>query len=124
MHVLVYWQSKRAGLLMNRLLKVGGIWIVFFRNSLVDTYAKFGSMEDANKVFNEMPSQDVVTWNVMICGYVKCGQGQEALELFQQMQQEGLQPAPVTFVGVLNSCASLIALEEGRCIHKQIIESD
>ncbi len=109
---------------MNRLLKVGGIWIVFFGNSLVDTYAKFGSMEDANKVFNEMPSQDVVTWNVMICGYVKCGQGQEALELFQQMQQEGLQPAPVTFVGVLNSCASLIALEEGRCIHKQIIESD
>jgi pentatricopeptide repeat protein len=109
---------------MNRLLKVGGIWIVFLGNSLVDMYAKFGSMEDANKVFSEMPSHDVVTWNVMICGDVKCGQGQEALELFQQMQQEGLQPAPVTFVGVLNLCASLITLEEGRCIHKQIIESD
>jgi pentatricopeptide repeat protein len=52
---------------MNRLLKVGGIWIVFLGNSLVDMYAKFGSMEDANNVFNEMPSHDVVTWNVMIC---------------------------------------------------------
>jgi pentatricopeptide repeat protein len=32
-----------------------------------DMYAKFGSMEDANKMFNEMPSHDVVTWIVMIC---------------------------------------------------------
>jgi pentatricopeptide repeat protein len=27
----------------------------------------------------------------MILGHVKCGQGQKALELFQQMQQEGVQ---------------------------------
>jgi hypothetical protein len=39
------------------------------------------------------------------------------------MQQEGVQPNTVTFVGVLNACASMIALEEGRCVHQQIIES-
>jgi len=43
---------------------------------------------------------------------VKCGEGQKALEHFQQMQQ-GVQPDPVTFVVVLNACASLQALEEG-----------
>jgi pentatricopeptide repeat protein len=59
----------------------------------------------------------------MILGCVKCGQGQKALELFQQMQQEGVQPNSVTFVGVLNACASVLALEDGRCAHKQIIES-
>jgi hypothetical protein len=45
---------------------------------------------------------------------------QEALELFQQMQQEGVQPNSVTFVGVLNVCASVLALEEGRSVHVQI----
>jgi hypothetical protein len=34
-----------------------------------------------------------------------------------QMQQEGVQPNSVTFVGLLNAQASVIALEEGRCVH-------
>jgi hypothetical protein len=37
------------------------------------------------------------------------------------MQQEGVQPNTVTFVGVLNACASIMALEEGRHAHEQII---
>ncbi|CAM6040507.1 unnamed protein product [Sphagnum compactum] len=127
---------------------------VFVANSLVDMYAKCGSMEDAWGVFNKMPfrdvvtwtamilghvkcgqgqkalelfqemqQEDVVTWTAMILGHVKCGQGQKALELFQQMQQEGVWPNSVTFVGVLNACASVIALEEGRFVHQQIIQS-
>jgi hypothetical protein len=39
------------------------------------------------------------------------------------MQQEGLQPDFVTFVGVLNACASILVLEEGRYIHQEVIES-
>jgi pentatricopeptide repeat protein len=39
------------------------------------------------------------------------------------MQQEGVQPNCVTFVTVLNACASVIVLEEGRCVHHQIIQS-
>ncbi len=39
------------------------------------------------------------------------------------MQQEGVQPNSVTFVGLLNAQASVIALEEGRCVHQQITES-
>ncbi len=94
---------------------------VFVGSSLVDMYAKCGNIEDAWRVFNKMPSRNVVTWNAMVLGHVKCGQGQNALELFQQMQQEGVQPNSVTFVGVLNACASMIALEEGRCVHQHII---
>jgi pentatricopeptide repeat protein len=41
-----------------------------------------GSIEDAWPVFKKMPFQDVVTWTTMILGHVKCGQGQNALELF------------------------------------------
>ncbi len=96
---------------------------VFVSSSLVNMYAKCGSMEEAWKVFNKMPSHNVASWTAMILGHVKCGQGEEALELFGEMQQEGFQPNPFTFVGVLNACASLQALEKGRLVHEQIVQS-
>jgi pentatricopeptide repeat protein len=96
---------------------------VFVCNSLVDMYAKCGSIEEAWRVFNKMPSQDVVTWTTMILGHVQCGQGKKALELFQKMQQEGVRPNSVTFVGVLNACASVVTLEEGRYVHQQIVQT-
>jgi pentatricopeptide repeat protein len=64
-----------------------------------------------------MPSLDVVPWNTMICG-----QWQKVLELFQEIQKEGVQPDLRTFVELLNACASVVALEEGRHAHRQIIE--
>jgi hypothetical protein len=39
------------------------------------------------------------------------------------MQQESVQPDSVTLVVVLNACAHVVALEEGRCAHQQIIQS-
>ncbi|KAH8935595.1 hypothetical protein BDL97_17G036900 [Sphagnum fallax] len=105
-----------------QIIRSGCESVVFVRSSLVDMYGKCGSMQDAWRVFNKMPSQDVATWNAMIFGHVKCGQGQKALELFQRMQQEGVCPDRVTLVGVLNACASVVALEEGRGAHEQIIQ--
>jgi len=58
----------------------------------------------------------------MILGHVKSRQGQNVLELFQQMQKESVQPDSVAFLGVLNACARIGALEEGRCVHWQIVE--
>jgi pentatricopeptide repeat protein len=59
----------------------------------------------------------------MKLGHVKCEQERKAPELFRQMQWEGVWPNSVTFVGVLNACASVVALEEGRCAHEQIMQS-
>jgi len=85
-------------------------------------YAKCGSMEDAWRAFTKMPSRNVVSWNVIILGHAKCGLGQKALELVEQMQSKCVQPDPVTFVRILNACDSLQALEEGRLALRQMIE--
>jgi pentatricopeptide repeat protein len=69
-------------LVQERLIQSGCESDVFVGNSLVDRYAKCGSLEDAWRVFNKMPSRNTVTWTTMILGHVKCGQGQKALELF------------------------------------------
>jgi len=39
------------------------------------------------------------------------------------MQQEGVQPNSFTFMAVLNVCASVVAIKEGRYVHEQIIQS-
>ncbi|CAM6051192.1 unnamed protein product [Sphagnum compactum] len=106
----------------HKIIRSGYESVTFVGNSLVDMYAKCGSIEDAWRVFNKMSSRNVVSWNALVLGHVKCGQGQKALELFQQMQDEGLQPDPVTMGGVLNACASVAALKEGRDAHEQIIQ--
>ncbi len=83
-----------------------------FMNKSFDMCAKCGSIEDAEKIFNSMVTCDVVLCNMMILGYVKCRQAQKGLGLFQQC--EWVQPVATTFVGTLNACASIEALEVGR----------
>eukprot|EP00257_Ricinus_communis_P018065 XP_015576663.1 pentatricopeptide repeat-containing protein DOT4, chloroplastic [Ricinus communis] len=88
-------------------------------NSLMDMYAKCGSMEDANLVFLEMPNKDIVSWNTMIGGYSKNGRPNETLHLFVAMVQE-LKPDGRTMACILPACASLAALDRGREIHGYI----
>lgn len=92
-------------------------------NSLVDMYSKCGAMEDALRVFNAMRTRDVFACSAIILGHVKHGQGQKALELSQRVRREGVKSDPVTFVGILNACSSVVALEEGKLVHEQIVHS-
>jgi len=42
-------------------------------------------MEDTLRVFKKRPKHDLVSFNTMIVGLVQYGQGEKALELFQEM---------------------------------------
>jgi pentatricopeptide repeat protein len=92
----------------------------FVSSSLIDMYVKCGSIEDALIVFNKISKPSVVAWSAIILGYVRFGQGLKALELSRQMQLSGVEPNPYTFVGILNACASISALEEGKRVHQRI----
>lgn len=84
--------------------------------ALIDMYSKCGSLERAKVVFNQMFSNDVVSFNVMIMGLAINSEGAEALRLFCKMQEFGLQPNAGTFLGVLCACNHSGLIEEGRQI--------
>ncbi|KAL0907758.1 hypothetical protein M5K25_022193 [Dendrobium thyrsiflorum] len=86
---------------------------VVVESALVDMYSKCGRIDYASKVFNFMPLKNEYTWNAMISGYARHGQGTKALELFRMMQDSNLQPDHVTFVGVLSACSHAGLVEEG-----------
>ncbi|XP_054821011.1 pentatricopeptide repeat-containing protein At5g50390, chloroplastic-like [Prosopis cineraria] len=73
--------------------------------ALVDFYSKWGRMEDARHVFNRMPCKNVISWNALIAGYGNHGQGDEAVNMFEQMLREGMIPNHVTFLAVLSACS-------------------
>ena len=91
-------------------------------SALVRMYAKSGSVEDAAVVFDRMKERDVITWNVMIGAYAGSGRGVEAYDLYLKMKEEGFQPNAVTYVSLLNDCASTGALEWVKDVHRHILE--
>ncbi|KAL5858926.1 hypothetical protein ACOSQ4_000222 [Xanthoceras sorbifolium] len=63
---------------------------------LVATYAKCGNVEKARMVFGQMHMVSHV-----LLGYTQNGQASEALLLFDEMQDSGSKPNPVTaLIGV------------------------
>lgn len=89
-------------------------------NSMIMGLAKCGEIDDAQKLFDEMLLRTSVSWNSMISGYVRNGKLMEALELFHKMQEEGIEPSEFTMVSLLNACAHLGALQQGKWIHDYI----
>eukprot|EP01018_Ginkgo_biloba_P019271 Gb_14392 [translate_table: standard] len=81
--------------------------------SLIDMYAKCGSIDIARKLFDKMLIKNLVSWNVMIAGYGMHGHGEDALALFLQMQQKGIKPDHITFVSVLSACSHAGLVDEG-----------
>ncbi|KAI5074007.1 hypothetical protein GOP47_0012020 [Adiantum capillus-veneris] len=91
---------------------------------LVDLYAKCGLHAEARSLCNAVTKQNVVSWNMLICGYVEHGDVEEALNCLQQMQIQGLLPDEVTYVSCLKACSSLGSLDNGRGLHTCISEEE
>ncbi|XP_021804297.1 pentatricopeptide repeat-containing protein At5g50390, chloroplastic-like, partial [Prunus avium] len=86
---------------------------VVANTSLVDFYCKWGRIEDARHVFDQMPLKNVISWNALIAGYGNHGRGDEAVEMFEKMLQEGMVPNHVTFLAVLSACSHSGLSERG-----------
>ncbi|MCO5565211.1 hypothetical protein L7F22_018884 [Adiantum nelumboides] len=55
---------------------------VVLESALVDMYAKCGVIVKAQEVFDGLPEQNLISWSALIAGYVRLGQGVEALDCF------------------------------------------
>lgn len=86
---------------------------VVIGSALIDMYAKCGRIEYASRFFELMPLRNVYSWNSMISGYARHGDGHKALEIFAQMKLENQPPDHVTFVGVLSACSHVGLVSQG-----------
>ncbi len=80
-------------------------------------YAKCGSTEDAQSVFNKMPSRNVVSWSAMLARFAMHGHGNKVLDQFKWMCQEGVEPDDITFISLLSACSHAGLVDEGMCYY-------
>ncbi|XP_057848006.1 pentatricopeptide repeat-containing protein At3g26782, mitochondrial-like [Cryptomeria japonica] len=95
---------------------------VVLATALIDMYAKCGNIQMACKLFDNIPERNMVSWTAIITGCAQNGLVEKALDLFKQMQLEGIKADSSTFASILPACGKLGVLENGTEIHQKIIE--
>lgn len=110
---IVHGVVVRYGLELNR----------FVGAALVDMYAKCGEIEDARKMFDDMPSRDLVTWTVMVRAYAECGNPYESLVLFDLMMEGSVVLDKFAMVTVVSACAKLGAMNKATLVHDYLCKN-
>ncbi|KAI3957329.1 hypothetical protein MKW98_003050 [Papaver atlanticum] len=93
-------------------------------SAMISGYVRSGELDMAQELFNQMEERDLVCWTAMISGYCQMGKYKEALELFKEMEKFGIKPDEVTLATVISACARSGALDLGKKLHQQCIESE
>ncbi|KAI0495116.1 hypothetical protein KFK09_025263 [Dendrobium nobile] len=86
---------------------------VFVGSALLDMYAKCGCLDDTHQAFDEMPVQNIVTWNALVTAYGQNGRAKDAINLFDEMLRQGIKPDSVTFLSILSACSHSGLVEQG-----------
>ncbi|KAJ3695772.1 hypothetical protein LUZ60_001149 [Juncus effusus] len=90
---------------------------VILYNVLIDGYFRLEMINHAQNMFDEMPNKSLVSWNSMIAKYAQNSRFKEAVEIFREMQMEGVKPNYVSLVSVLPAISRLGLLELGKWVH-------
>ncbi|XP_074278041.1 pentatricopeptide repeat-containing protein At1g18485 [Silene latifolia] len=100
-------------------VKLGLVLDLFVCNALVMMYGKFELVSDALKLFKNLPSRNLVSWNSMIRVFAENGFQDESCYFFLQMLEDGdcLIPDVTTVVTLLPICAVKRDIEMGMIIH-------
>lgn len=105
------------------LIKSGFEFVVFVANPLMNMYGKCSGSYLAEKLFEEMPFRDIVSWNTIIGAQARNDRPGRALELFFKIYMSDCLPNKTTFVSAINCCAALQTPVYGEFIHAKIIKN-
>ncbi|KAI8525071.1 hypothetical protein RHMOL_Rhmol13G0199400 [Rhododendron molle] len=93
------------------------------QNSLMTMYVKCNRLVQSHIVFDTMEGRDVVSWNAIVAGYAQNGNLYQSLSFFNEMRRTLQQPDSLTVVSLLQACASIGALHQGKWVHNFVIRS-
>lgn len=102
-------------------LKSGVFHDCYVCNSVLDLYGELGCAQNMAKLFDEIPTRDLISWNVLITGFVKSNRFEDAVDVYRRIRQEAnVQPDEATVVSTLSACTALKNLDLGREIHEYV----
>lgn len=108
------WSGKQVHCLS---LKDGFESHVYVQTALVNMYGECGVVGDAKKVFDEMPVRNLVTWNALICGFVKWGDVKVARAVFDAMPEKNV----VSWTGLIDGYTRMGRFDEGLLLFREMV---
>lgn len=105
-------------------LKCGIFFDTFCMSNLVATCAltKWGSMDYACSIFTQIDGPSSFDYNTMIRGNVNDMKLEEALLLYVDMIERGVEPDKFTYPFVLKACSLLGVVDEGIQVHGHVFK--
>lgn len=92
-------------------------------NILLHFYCACGQIENAHKLFDEVPQRnDLVSWNTLMGGYLHASQPIVVLDFFRQMCRRGLIASVNTVLTVSSAVGDVGNSLDGRSLHGQCIK--
>jgi len=107
-----------------QILRLGFGAYAFVGSPLVDMYAKMGLIGDAKRVFDELEGNNVVMYNTMITGLLRCKMVQEARRFFEVMTDRDSITWTTMVTGLMQNGLESEALELFRRMRVQGIAID
>ncbi|CAK9144398.1 unnamed protein product [Ilex paraguariensis] len=95
----------------------------FLESRVLQMYCDCGSFWDARKLFDEMRVISMASWVIIISAFAREGLLKDALKLFSQMQNMGIEASPSIYISLLSSLLDSSYLELGKQLHCHVIKS-
>ncbi|KAH7287186.1 hypothetical protein KP509_32G042700 [Ceratopteris richardii] len=99
------WEMGRT--VHSTVVKHGMEMDTYIGNSLVNLYGKCGRVTEAKSAFVGLKQCDVISWNNIILAFSQAGYGNEALEYFCQMLNDGIEPNNMTLKLTMEACTGI-----------------
>ncbi|KAG8368365.1 hypothetical protein BUALT_Bualt15G0037900 [Buddleja alternifolia] len=90
---------------------------VFLCNRLVNAYASRGLITEAQIIFSQISSKNVVSWTVLLSGLAKNGRFVEAIDVLYEMVVQEIRPNEITIASILPAFGKLGVLLMGKSVH-------
>ncbi|XP_044970890.1 pentatricopeptide repeat-containing protein At5g04780, mitochondrial-like [Hordeum vulgare subsp. vulgare] len=74
-------------------------------NAVVAMYAALGDVRAARAAFASLPERDVVAWTALVGAYANAGELDQAFELFESMQANGVRPDVISWNNLVSGFA-------------------
>ncbi|XP_058722134.1 pentatricopeptide repeat-containing protein At1g11290, chloroplastic-like [Vicia villosa] len=92
-----------------------------FQTKLVSLFCKFGSMNEASRVFEPVEEKLDVLYHTMLKGYAKNSTLCDSLRFYNRMKVDEVKPVVYDFTYLLQLCGEDLDYRKGREIHGMLI---
>ncbi|KAK7393014.1 hypothetical protein VNO78_21464 [Psophocarpus tetragonolobus] len=96
---------------------------VFVQNNMIRFYGDIGEVQNAHKLFDEIPEPSLVSWTSLVSCYVHVGQHEMGLSLFRGLCRSGMCPNEFGFSVALKACRVTCNAVMGKLIHGLVLKS-